>query len=61
MNVYRNTVRSGTLEISPSIGIIITQLKNCVEHYNKEKHVYEGMIRSKNVLPSTSLDSTSKQ
>lgn len=58
---FRNTIRSGTLEISPSIGIIVTQLKNCVEYYKREKHSYDGMLRQKNALPASSLDSSSKQ
>jgi nuclear pore complex protein Nup205 len=41
---------------SPDLGIVVSQLKNCVEYYNKEKQVYETFMRQKNSLPTITLD-----
>lgn len=57
--VFRNDIRSGPLEVSPSIGLVISQLKNTVEYYNREKHAYDGLLLQRNSLPSLSLDSKS--
>jgi nuclear pore complex protein Nup205 len=45
------------LETSPSLGIVVSQLKSGVEHYNREKQIYEDLLRQRNSLPSLSLDS----
>lgn len=46
----RNEIRSGTLEASPSLGIVLSQLKNCVEYYNREKHAYDVLLRQRSSL-----------
>ena len=56
-NIHRGESRSGTLETSYSLNIIVLQLKNTVEHFHKEKLEYERMLRQKNSLPNISLDS----
>lgn len=56
----RNEIRSGTLETSPSIGLVVSQLRNCVEYYNREKQTYDGLLRQRNSLPTISLDAKSK-
>lgn len=44
------------IETSPSLSVVVSQLKNCVEFYNREKVAYDGMIRQRNALPGISLD-----
>lgn len=46
---------------SPDLGIVVSQLKNCVEFYNQEKLVYETLMRQKNSLPTITLDVTVTQ
>lgn len=48
-----NEIRLGTLEASPSLGIVVAQLKNCVEYYNREKHAYDGLKRQRDALISS--------
>lgn len=48
-----NEIRLGTLEASPSLGIVVSQLKNCVEYYNREKHAYDGLKRQRDSLISS--------
>jgi nuclear pore complex protein Nup205 len=52
-----DNLSSGALETSPSLGIVVSQLKGNVEHYNREKQTYEDLLRQRNSLPSLSLDS----
>lgn len=47
---FRNEMRSGTLETSPSLGIVVSQLKNCVEYYNREKCAYDALLRQRKAL-----------
>jgi nuclear pore complex protein Nup205 len=44
------------IETSPSINVVVSQLKNCVEFFNREKKTYDSMIRQRNALPAISLD-----
>lgn len=46
-------MRSGNLETSPSLGIIVSQLKYCVEYYNREKYGYDALVRQRNSLESS--------
>lgn len=32
------------------MGIVVSQLKNCVEYYNREKHAYDLLLRQRNSL-----------
>lgn len=58
----RNEIRSGTLEASPSLGIVLSQLKNCVEYYNREKHAYDALLRQRSSLASgVNINSEGKQ
>lgn len=45
-----------TIETSPDISVVVVQLKNCVEFYNREKLSYDGLTRQRNALPTISLD-----
>lgn len=49
----RNEIRSGTLETSPSLGIVVAQLKNCVEYYNREKGCYDNLLRQRKSLEAS--------
>lgn len=49
----RNDIRSGTLESSPSLGIVVSQLKNCVEYYNREKGAYDALLRQRKALEAS--------
>lgn len=51
--LIRNEIRSGTLETSPSLGIVVSQLKNCVEYYNREKGAYDGLLRQRKALEAS--------
>lgn len=57
-NITNGTQRDTitTLKSTPSLGLIVSQLKNCVEHQNREKKNYEELLRQKNSLPNLSLD-----
>ncbi|XP_055390089.1 nuclear pore complex protein Nup205 [Condylostylus longicornis] len=54
--VNRNDYRGNTLEITPSLGIVVNQLKYSVEYYNREKLIYDKLVRQKAGLPSITLD-----
>lgn len=56
---FRNDIHSGTLEVSPSISMVVSQLKNTVEYFNREKHAHDGLLLQRNSLPSLSLDAKS--
>lgn len=47
---------SATNSSSPDLSVIVTQLKYCVEFYNREKLTYDTLLRQKNNLPTISLD-----
>lgn len=47
---------AATIETSPDLNVVVTQLKNCVEFYNREKLSYDGLMRQRNALPTISLD-----
>lgn len=49
------------IETSPNISVVVSQLKNCVEFYNREKVSYDSMIRQRNTLPGISLDANVMQ
>lgn len=49
----RNEIRTGSLETSPSLGIVVSQLKNCVEYYNREKGAYDGLLRQRKALEAS--------
>lgn len=51
--MYRNEIRSGTLETSPSLGIVVSQLKNCVEYHNREKGAYDSLLRQRKALEAS--------
>lgn len=53
MDFNRNEIRSGTLETSPSLGIVVSQLRNCVEYYNREKGAYDGLLRQRKALEAS--------
>jgi nuclear pore complex protein Nup205 len=41
---------------SLDLSVVVTQLKCCVEFYNREKASYDTLLRQKNNLPTISLD-----
>lgn len=43
----------GTLKASPCLGIVVSQLKNCVEYYNREKRAFDGLKRQRDSLISS--------
>ena len=45
-----------TIETSPDLNIVVSQLKYCVEFYSREKTTYDGLNRQRNALPTISLD-----
>lgn len=45
---------------SPSLGIVVSQLKYCVDYHNKEKSVFDGLVRQKNSVSNITLDSNSQ-
>jgi len=47
---------ASTIETSPDLNVVVSQLKNCVEFYSREKMSYDGLMRQRNALPSISLD-----
>lgn len=54
--IHRNGGRTGTIEATPNLGIVVSQLKNCVEYYNREKLSYDALLRQRSALPNISLD-----
>ena len=52
---------ASTIETSPDLNIVVSQLKNCVEFYSREKMSYDGLMRQRNALPSISLDANITQ
>lgn len=56
----RNETHSGSLEILPSIGIVVNQLKASVEYFNRVKQSYDALVQQRNSLPTLCLDSKSK-
>lgn len=50
-----------TIETSPDLNVVVSQLKNCVEFYNREKLSYDGLTRQRSALPSISLDANIMQ
>ncbi|XP_055844433.1 nuclear pore complex protein Nup205 [Episyrphus balteatus] len=59
-SIQRNENRSGTLEISPSLGVVLNQLKSSVEYYNRQKSVFENLQRQRSSLSNIGLDSTAR-
>lgn len=47
---------ASTIETSPDLNVVVSQLKNCVEFYSREKLSYDGLMRQRNALPKISLD-----
>ncbi|XP_070506318.1 nuclear pore complex protein Nup205 [Chironomus tepperi] len=45
-----------TTASTPDLSVAVTQLKCCVEYYNREKLTYDTFLRQKNNLPTISLD-----
>ncbi len=55
--IHRNETRGGgTIEASPNLGVVVSQLKNCVEYYNREKLTYDALLRQRNSLPNINLN-----
>ncbi|XP_037026300.1 nuclear pore complex protein Nup205 [Bradysia coprophila] len=55
--LQRNETQSGSLEILPSIGIVVNQLKASVEYFNRVKQSYDALVQQRNSLPTLCLDS----
>lgn len=53
---HRGLSNNTTIETSPDLGVVVAQLKNCVEYYNREKMSYDALLRQRNSLPNLSLD-----
>lgn len=53
---HRNETRGGAIETAPNLGIVISQLKNCVEYYNREKLSYDALLRQRNALPTINVN-----
>lgn len=56
-----NSRDASTIETSPDLNVVVSQLKNCVEFYSREKLSYDGLMRQRNALPSISLDANVTQ
>uniref|UniRef100_A0A336MB53 CSON014651 protein n=1 Tax=Culicoides sonorensis TaxID=179676 RepID=A0A336MB53_CULSO len=41
---------------SPSLGVVVSQLRYCVDYYNKEKSIYDGLVRQKSSISNLTLD-----
>lgn len=50
----------GTLDVSPSIGLVVAQLKSTVEYWTRERHAHDGMVLQRSSLPTLSLDAKSE-
>ncbi|GAB0093387.1 Nuclear pore complex protein Nup205 [Sergentomyia squamirostris] len=48
--------RNNTLEVSPNLGIIITQLKCIVQHYRRENGAYKNLLQQMNSMSTFALD-----
>ena len=59
--INRNGGRAGTIEATPNLGIVVSQLKNCVEYYNREKLSHDALLRQRSALPSISLDANGSE
>ena len=46
----------GSIEMSPSLGVSVNQLRNTVEYHNKQKSEYDHLVRKRSVLSNNSLD-----
>ncbi|XP_059616837.1 nuclear pore complex protein Nup205 [Phlebotomus argentipes] len=53
--------RNNTLEVSPNLGIIITQLKCIVQHYRRENGVYKNLQQQWNSMTTFALDNKALQ
>lgn len=47
---------ASTIETSPDLKVVVSQLKHCVEFFTREKLSYDGLMRQRNALPTISLD-----
>lgn len=58
--IYHFSADSGSLvnlqSSSPSLGLVVSQLKYCVDYYNKEKSVFDGLVRQKGSVSNLNLD-----
>lgn len=53
--------RNNTLEVSPNLGIIITQLKCIVQHYRRENGAYKNLQQQWNSMSTFALDNKALQ
>lgn len=52
---------ASTIETSPDLNVVVSQLKNCVEFYSREKLSYDSLMRQRNALPTITLDTNVTQ
>lgn len=45
---------------TPSLGVVVSQLKYCVDYHNKEKSVYDGLVRQRGSVSNLTLDHSSQ-
>lgn len=58
--LQQNERAGGFIEIAPSLGVVVSQLKNTVDYHNKQKSNYDNLLRKKTTMSNNSLDLTSK-
>lgn len=58
--LQRTELSGGSIDTSPSLGLIVSQLKNTVEYHNKQKSNYDYLLRKKTTMSNNSLDLSSK-
>lgn len=56
----RTEQSGGCIDMSPSLSIIVNQLKNTVDYHNKQKSNHDHLLRKKTAMSNNSLDLTSK-
>uniref|UniRef100_T1H1L1 Uncharacterized protein n=1 Tax=Megaselia scalaris TaxID=36166 RepID=T1H1L1_MEGSC len=56
--LQRTERAGGVIEMSPSLGVVVNQLKNTVDYHNKQKSNYDHLLRKKQALSNNSLDLT---
>lgn len=58
--LQRTELAGGYIDMCPSIGIIVNQLRNTVEYHNKQRSNFDYLLRKKTAMSTNSLDLTSE-
>ncbi|KAL5274824.1 NUP205 family protein [Megaselia abdita] len=57
-SLQRTDRAGGSIEMYPSLGLVVSLLKNTVEYHNKQKLNYDHLLRKKTTMSNNSLDLT---